>query len=102
MTSIDDPDYFRHISSELIRTTTDDGWVKLNYEFDKNGCPTRIFAEIECEIYQVEYDLVAGDVIHENNYDDFVYRIYEVVMQNKTETYLRTAYATREMLITYR
>ena len=97
-----DPNYFRHESMQMVRTYTDDDWVSLNYEFDENGCPTRVFAEIKCDVYQVEYDLVAGDLIYEEVFEDSVYRIYEVVMQNYKETFIRTAYATQEILVTYR
>lgn len=100
-----DSDFYEH-HRETIYRDQEGKKDKLSYEFDDNGYPIRFTASSPVNKYLVEYDLVAGSVLHEWEEDIdgeiVIFRRYEIVRTNVRETFIETVYETLEGEILYK
>lgn len=74
---VSDPNYREHI----IDTTTSrsSSLYPAKYDFDSDGCPTKIYFDVIYDVYQIEYDLVADPNCMNGD-------MYRTTIENYTET----------------
>lgn len=91
---VNDPDYSEHVS--FSREKLSDGLYPARYEFNRDGCPSKISYDVIYDVFTIEYDKVAdtsesfpfnpyeGPKPEEGEGGDQVW--YRVTTKNYTET----------------